>query len=193
MMRLLKFTTALSLLTFFALSSSACGDDGYWDDEYTTNPDTLVAPAAPSEILIQKVTVHETDNKGCVWDGPTCTPFVSTGFELPDPYAVAALFFEDDSHQAPITSNVCDDTLTCTFPGFGFSLASPREHTWKNITELLINVYDKDTGVEDDLIGKLSVPKGALEKAYQETKTKGHSVLKAPLDTRVVSIQLRIK
>lgn len=191
-MRLFKFAIALSLLTFFALLATACGDDGHWDDDGTGTHTTPAAPAAPSEILIQNVVVHETDANGCAWDGPTCTPIFATGMELPDPYAVAKLVFHDGTHQGPAVSKTCQDMLKCTFKGFGFSLPDPTADTWDAVKELDIEVFDED-GLDDDRVGGIIISKQLLEAAYLDSRTKGYSTIKAPLDTRIVSVRLRIK
>lgn len=176
----------VAALSAFALFASACGDD----DWIAKENEALLKP--PSEILIQNVVVYDTDFQGCAWDGPTCTPLFNTGMELPDPYAIAYLEYNDGAEDGPIFSNTCQDTLTCTFKGFGFSLRDPLEESWNAVKALHISVYDKDTA-DDDLIGKFMLPKSTLNAVYQDSKNKGYSTIEGTLDTRIVSMRISIK
>lgn len=182
-----SFFLAAALVAFGSVAT-ACGDDDF--EDLQREAEELLRP--PREILIQKVVVHETDRNGCAWDGPTCTPIIKTGYELPDPYAIARLVYNDGTEDGPILSNTCQDKLSCTFKGFGFSLPDPLEESWKSVRTLEIKVLDKDAS-DDDVIGHISVKRENLEHAFTASKAQGYAVLTAPLDTRIVSIQLRIK
>lgn len=182
MMRSFVLAAALSA---FGLFASACGDDEYLDIEV----EELLR--SPTEILIQEVVVHKTDSNGCYWDGPTCTPIFETGYELPDPYAVAYLNYNDGTTDGPIISPTCQDKLKCSFSNFGFSLRDPVEESWANIRELRVVVWDED-GVDDDKIGEYVIPHSALQKAFNDTKVRGYSIIKSDLTDRIISVRLRV-
>lgn len=187
MMRSFLFVAALST---FALFASACGDDDWDQEKVDRDLEELLRPA--SEIRIQRVVVYDTKADGCAWDGLTCKPFIPVGIEPPDPFAVAELIFKDGTKQGPITSNTCQDTTTCNFKGFGFSLPDPLEDSWNSVDALHVKVWDED-GLEDDLIGEMVFYKPQLNEIFTISKKNGFVDVKGTLDTRIVSMRISIQ